>query len=165
VSVTYHPRVRQTKFYVLSFPAIWSRFIKIQCGSVTETLNAAVYIRWAYWLQKAEGWSIWRKSHTIKSRTMIYVFFWRRILQVTMRTHRNFTASCATLRWRRGWLLLSLLLLSFLIMENWWIEILTEKPVPVPLCPPQAPRGLTWDRTRASAVGGRQLTAGAMARP
>jgi hypothetical protein len=22
------------------------------------------------------------------------------------------------------------------------------KPVPVPLCPPQTPRGLTWDRTR-----------------
>jgi hypothetical protein len=35
----------------------------------------------------------------------------------------------------------------------------------VPLCPPQIPRGLTWDRTRVSAVGGRRLTAWAMARP
>jgi hypothetical protein len=30
-----------------------------------------------------------------------------------------------------------------------------EKPVPVPLCPPKIPHGLTLDRTRASAVGGR----------
>jgi hypothetical protein len=34
-----------------------------------------------------------------------------------------------------------------------------EKPVPVPLCPPQIPHEMTRDRTRASAVGGRQLTA------
>jgi hypothetical protein len=36
---------------------------------------------------------------------------------------------------------------------------LEEKPVRVPLCPPQTPHGLTQDRTRASAVGGRRLTA------
>jgi hypothetical protein len=35
----------------------------------------------------------------------------------------------------------------------------------VPLCPPQIPHGLIRDRTRASAVGGRRLTAWAMARP
>jgi hypothetical protein len=29
---------------------------------------------------------------------------------------------------------------------------LGEKPVPVPLCPPQIPHGLTRDRTRASTV-------------
>jgi hypothetical protein len=45
------------------------------------------------------------------------------------------------------------------------IEATEEKPVPVPLCPPQIPHGLTRDRTRASAVGGRRLTAGAMVRP
>jgi hypothetical protein len=44
-------------------------------------------------------------------------------------------------------------------------EELGEKPVPVPLCPPQIPHGLTRDRTRASAVGGWRLTAWAMARP
>jgi hypothetical protein len=40
-----------------------------------------------------------------------------------------------------------------------------EKPVPVPLCPPQMPHGLTQARTRASAVRGRLLTTWAMARP
>jgi hypothetical protein len=44
-------------------------------------------------------------------------------------------------------------------------EVLGEKPVPVPLCPPQMPQGLTRDRTCFSALGGRQLTAWAMARP
>jgi hypothetical protein len=33
------------------------------------------------------------------------------------------------------------------------------------LCPPQIPHGLTWNRTRASEVGGLRLTACAMARP
>jgi hypothetical protein len=40
-----------------------------------------------------------------------------------------------------------------------------EKPVPVPLCPPQIPYGLTWDRTRASAVSGRRVSAWTMAGP
>jgi hypothetical protein len=49
---------------------------------------------------------------------------------------------------------------------NWQgkTEVLGEKPAPVPLCPPQIPYGLTRDRTRACAVGGRPLTAWAMAR-
>jgi hypothetical protein len=41
-------------------------------------------------------------------------------------------------------------------------EVLGEKPVPVPLCPTQIPHGLTRDRTRASTVGDRQLTAWAI---
>jgi hypothetical protein len=50
---------------------------------------------------------------------------------------------------------------------NWQgkTEVLGEKPVTVPLCPPQIPHGLTRDRTWASAVGGRRQTAWAMARP
>jgi hypothetical protein len=40
-----------------------------------------------------------------------------------------------------------------------------RKPAPVPLCPPQIPHDLTWTRTRAAAVGRRQLTVWAMARP
>jgi hypothetical protein len=44
-------------------------------------------------------------------------------------------------------------------------EVLGGKPVPVPLCPPQIAHGLIRDRTRASAMEGRQLTAWAMARP
>jgi hypothetical protein len=48
---------------------------------------------------------------------------------------------------------------------NWQgkTEVLGEKPVPGPLCPTQTPHGLTRHRTRASAVGGRWLTAWAMA--
>jgi hypothetical protein len=44
---------------------------------------------------------------------------------------------------------------------NWHgeTEVLGGKPVPVPLCPPLIPHGLTRDRTRASAVRGRRLTA------
>jgi hypothetical protein len=41
---------------------------------------------------------------------------------------------------------------------------LEEKPVPVLLCLPQIPHELTRERTRASAVRGRRLTAWAMAR-
>jgi hypothetical protein len=40
-----------------------------------------------------------------------------------------------------------------------------RKPAPVPLCPPQIPHDLTWDRTRAAAVGSQRLTASAMAWP
>ena len=42
---------------------------------------------------------------------------------------------------------------------------LGEKPLPVPVCPPQISHGLTRDRTRASAVRGRRLTAWAIPRP
>jgi hypothetical protein len=34
-----------------------------------------------------------------------------------------------------------------------------RKPAPVPLCPPQIPHDLTWDRTRAPAMGSQRLTA------
>jgi hypothetical protein len=34
-----------------------------------------------------------------------------------------------------------------------------RKPAPVPLCPPQIPYELIWDRTRTAAVGSRRLTA------
>jgi hypothetical protein len=53
---------------------------------------------------------------------------------------------------------------------EWYIdrrkpEKLGEKPVPVPLRPPQIPHGLTRARTWASAVRVRRLTTWAMARP
>jgi hypothetical protein len=44
-------------------------------------------------------------------------------------------------------------------------EELLENPVPVPLCLPQIPHGVTRARTRASAVRGRRLTAWAIAWP
>jgi hypothetical protein len=40
-----------------------------------------------------------------------------------------------------------------------------RKPDPVPLCSPQIPQDLTWDRIRAAAVGSQRLTARVMARP
>jgi hypothetical protein len=40
-----------------------------------------------------------------------------------------------------------------------------RKPAPAPLCPPQIPHGMTWDRTRAASVVSQRLTAWAMARP
>jgi hypothetical protein len=40
-----------------------------------------------------------------------------------------------------------------------------RNPASVPLCPPQIPHDLTWDWTRAAAVGSQRLTAWAMARP
>jgi hypothetical protein len=40
-----------------------------------------------------------------------------------------------------------------------------RKPATIPFCPPQIPHELTWDRTRAAAVGTRRLTTLAMARP
>jgi hypothetical protein len=59
----------------------------------------------------------------------------------------------------------------FHVMEHRWneidrgkTEVLRRKSVPVPLCPPQIPHGLTRD-WRTSAVRGRRLTAWAMARP
>jgi hypothetical protein len=39
-------------------------------------------------------------------------------------------------------------------MEHRKTEVLGEKPVQVPLCPPQIPHGPTRDRNRASAVRG-----------
>jgi hypothetical protein len=44
-------------------------------------------------------------------------------------------------------------------------EVIGEKPAPVRLYPPQIPHGLIRDGTLSSAVGGRWLTAWAMARP
>jgi hypothetical protein len=40
---------------------------------------------------------------------------------------------------------------------------LREKPVPVPLCPPQIQHGLPWDQTQASVMRSLQQTACAMA--
>jgi hypothetical protein len=53
-------------------------------------------------------------------------------------------------------------------VEWYWqgkTEQLGENPVPVPLCPPQIPHGLTRARTQASVVRGSRLTTWAMARP
>jgi hypothetical protein len=91
------------------------------------------------------------------------LFFWGGGAQQKLRTHRSLKASVMKMRERPFF---------SQVMGKRWNEAdrgkpkyLGGKPVPVPLCPPQIPRGLTGDRTRASAVGGRRLTAWAMARP
>jgi hypothetical protein len=54
------------------------------------------------------------------------------------------------------------------MMSVWWVNGMRirrgirsnrRKPAPVPLCPPQMPHGLTWARTRTTAVGNRWLIA------
>jgi hypothetical protein len=51
--------------------------------------------------------------------------------------------------------------------RTWTIVVMTltgetdvtgDTPVLVPLCPPQIPEGMVWNRTRASAGTGRRLT-------
>jgi len=54
------------------------------------------------------------------------------------------------------------------LVEWYWqekSEVLGEKPVAVSLCPPQISHGLNWDRTHASALRCRRLTAQDMTGP
>jgi hypothetical protein len=98
-------------------------------------------------------------------------FILRRVPQQKLRTHRSLKAYCATLVMKMK--MRKMISFSFFpsngapVEWNWQgkTPVLGEKPVPVPLCPPQIPHGLARDRTRASAVGGRRLTAWTMARP
>ena len=65
-----------------------------------------------------------------------------------LRAHRCLEAYCANLWWR--WLVFFVFTCNEAPVEwNWQgkTEVLGEKPVPVPLCPPQIPHGLTRDRT------------------
>ena len=84
-------------------------------------------------------------SHVLKK---LPFFWWRRAPQQMLRTHRSLKASCATLWWRWGrWFVFFFIFPS---NEHRWNEIdrvklkyWGKKPVPVPLCPPQIPQGLT----------------------
>jgi hypothetical protein len=55
----------------------------------------------------------------------------------------------------------------YMSMEPWWHDAgdLGEKPVPVPLCPPQIAHGLTRAQTWTFMVRYRQLTTWTMAQP
>jgi hypothetical protein len=94
------------------------------------------------------------------------VSLWWRAPQQMLRTHRSLKASCASVWWRERCFFLFLQ-----VMEHWWNEIFREKPK-------YSGKNLsqyhfvhhqshmdTQDRTRVSAVGGRRLTAWAMALP
>jgi hypothetical protein len=86
--------------------------------------------------------------------------------QQMLRTHRSLESYCATLWWR--WSVCFVFPCNRAPVEwNWQVktEVCREKPVPVTLCPPQIPHGLTRDRTRGSAVRGRRLTVWTMSRP
>jgi hypothetical protein len=101
---------------------------------------------------------------------MIFFFFtWWRVPQQMLRTHHSLKAFCATL-WRRWrWAVFYQVLQ---VMEHQWNGIDRGKPTTRRKTYPRAnlsttnpPHGLTPDRTQASAVEGRRLTAWAMARP
>ena len=108
---------------------------------------------------KAKCWNVRAENKGVEP-----FFLWWRAPQQMLRTHRSVEVYCATLC--RKWLVI------FVFPRNGarWNETdrvkpkySGEKPVPVPLCPPQIPLGLNRNRTRASALGGRRLTAWAMA--
>jgi hypothetical protein len=89
-----------------------------------------------------------RRHTTYTECFCIHFFYWWRAPQQTLRTQRSLEASCATLWWKWRWWLLFFVL--FLVMEHRWDETDSvkpkysgEKPVSVPLCPPQIPHGLT----------------------
>jgi hypothetical protein len=120
------------------------------------------------------GWSITRNvvqnvllRCLFEPQTPQYFFFNWRAPQQMLRTHRSLKAYCTTLWWR--WLIFfSVFPSNGAPVELNWLgktEVLGEKYVAVPLCPPQIPHGRTRDRTWASAVIGWRLTAWVMARP
>jgi hypothetical protein len=88
---------------------------------------------------------------------MIFFSFLRRALQEKLRAHRSLKGYCATLWWKWRVRLVFFIFSSNGAPVEWnWqgtTEVLGEKPVPVPLCPPQIPHGLTRDRTRCQNNG------------
>jgi hypothetical protein len=109
--------------------------------------SAEVKNDWSCTATRLSAFILWTRETTPLPLPFI---LWRRAPQQTLRTHRSLKSYCATLWWRR------LVFFSFFrVMEYRWNEIdrgKTEvpvgKPVPVPLCPPQIPHGLSWDRNR-----------------
>jgi hypothetical protein len=103
---------------------------------------------------------------TVKNRKTSF-FMWRRVPQQVLRTHRSLEAYCANLWWRWSVFFFVFPCNGAPVEWNWQAktEVLGEKTVPVPFCPPEIPHGQTRDRKRASAVRDWQLTAWAMARP
>jgi hypothetical protein len=107
---------------------------------------------------------VWFKHYTME----FFLFIYWRAPQQMLRTHPQ--------PWRLIVRLCVMKMMKFFlhfhfngapVELNWQgkTEVLGEKPVPVPLRPPQIPHGPTRDRARASAVRGWRLTAWALARP
>jgi hypothetical protein len=125
------------------------------CRSVNASVPLSQYICAAQSLHllptsdfgHATGQPIVKTSYTVHCGACRCGFLWWRAPQQMLRTHRSLES------------LWSVFFSFFEVMEHRWNKIVREnrstgeKPVPVPLCPPQIPHGLTRDRTRASAVG------------
>jgi hypothetical protein len=74
----------------------------------------------------------------------VFLFGWWRAPQQMLRTHRSLKAYCVTLWWRWSVFFFFVFLSNGAPVEWNWLgktEVLGEKPVPVPLCPPQIPGG------------------------
>jgi hypothetical protein len=138
---------------------------RISCSILVTSWSKCLFT-WKQWqnLQFPPSTKSKDSLHLSQGRAVCSYIKWQ---QPSLPPHRSLKAYCVTLWWR--WLVF----FSFLkVMEHRWNETDREKskysekkPVPVPLCPPQIPHRLTRDRIRASAMGGRRLTAWAMARP
>jgi hypothetical protein len=104
-----------------------------------------------------------------------YCFYYWRAPQQMLRTHRSLEGLLCNPMRKMIKMIKMMMIRFFLLFHfngvpvewNWQgkAEVLREKPVPVPLCPPQIPHGPTRDRNRASAMRGRRLTSWVMARP
>ena len=81
------------------------------------------------------------RPNTGQKKLRVLFFLWR-APQKMLRTYRSLEAYCATLWW-----IWSVFFSFFRVEWNWQgkTEVLGEKPVPLPLCPPQIPHGLTRD--------------------
>jgi hypothetical protein len=113
------------------------------------------------------SWSDLSEEFRATRRLLTLFFYSWRAPQQTLRKHRSLEAYCAILKVKMIVIFCPFPTNGAPVEWNWQgkTEVLREKPDPVPLCPPKIPHGLTRDRTRASMVGGRRLTAWAIARP
>jgi hypothetical protein len=99
---------------------------------------------------------------------ILFFFLWWRVSQQKLRMHRSLKGLlCNPVMKKRNMISFFFLSNGATVAWNWRgnTEVLGEKPVPVTHCPPQNSHKQTRDRTRASAVRSRRLTAWAMARP
>jgi hypothetical protein len=108
-----------------------------------------------------------KHNFVYKEKLFTLTFFYWRTPQQKLRTHRSLEGLLCNPVMKMMRFFLPLHFNGVPVEWNWQgkTEVPGEKPVPVPLCPPQIPHGPTLDRTRVSAMRGRRLTAWAMARP
>jgi hypothetical protein len=128
----------------------------------TVQLVASRYTDWA--IQKNKIAFVNNNSHSLDIDVNLAFFFVWRAPQQMLRTHRSLQPYCATVWWR--WLIF---FSFFQIMEHRWNVIYRGKPeysgknlYQCNFVHHKSHMDWSRDRTRASAVGGRQLTAWAL---